>query len=150
MTRFRFLRVFAIVILAILALQFELGMNVNLSPELKEVPPLAPSISAIWGALHAVGGSATIHALMGSFLVIVTLAALILSVTSRSTSVGIIGALCFVTTTSAAFTGVLFTMSGFKGDGLSHGMATNFLLSFALHFVLVCILSVKVHRQPVP
>ena len=148
MARVRFLRVVVIVILALLALQFELGMGVNLSPDLKEVPPLAGSVPAIWGALQTVGGAAIMHTLLGSLLVLVTIAALVLSIASRSRSITVIGILCFVTTTLAAFTGVLFTLSGFKDDGLSHGMATNFLLSFALHFVQVSILSVKLRRKP--
>ncbi|MGA2640111.1 MAG: hypothetical protein ABSG21_04285 [Spirochaetia bacterium] len=147
MARLKLLRVVVIAILVLLAFQFELGMALNLSPALPDVPRLGVSISAVWTALHTVGGVATTHALLGSFLVIVTLAALILSVSSRSTSIMVIGILCFITTSFAAMTGILFTLSGFKDDGLSHGMATNFLLSFALHFVQVCILSGKVRRQ---
>jgi hypothetical protein len=146
MARFRTLRVIVIVMLSLLVIQFELGMNVNLSPDLKEIPPVALSFPAVWGALSAVGGSSIVHAFLGTFLVLAGLLVLVLSVLSKSTSIAVMGTLCFATTAVAAICGVLFTVSGFKDDGLSHGMATNFIVSFALHFVLLSILFVKMRR----
>jgi len=143
MARLKSLRVFVIVVLALLALQFELGMAVNLSPSLEEVPPLASTFGAIWGALAKVGGDALGHALLGSLLTVVALAQLFLAVTSGSRSVSVIGAFCFLGMLLATVNGVLFTLSGFKNDGYSHGMATTFIVTFSLHFILLCILSVK-------
>jgi hypothetical protein len=51
-----------------------------------------------------------------------------------------------VGTALSATNGFLFTLSGFKNDGYSHGMATGFMVAFAMHFVLVCVLSVKLRR----
>jgi hypothetical protein len=144
------LRVVVIVILALLAFQFELGMAVNLSPNLQDVPPLTGSVDSIWGALAKVGGEALTHAVLGSLLTIASLLMLILSLVSRAKSVAIVGILAFAGTALAALTGFLFTLSGFKNDGYSHGMASGFLLAFTMHFVLVCILSVRLRARPQP
>jgi hypothetical protein len=61
--------------------------------------------------------------------------------------VAVIGALSFLAMALASSNGVLFTLSGFKSDYYSHGMATLFLLAFSLHFVQVCVLTVKLRRQ---
>jgi len=66
---------------------------------------------------------------------------------SRARSVAVIGALSFLAMALASSNGVLFTLSGFKSDYYSHGMATLFLLAFSLHFVQVCVLTVKLRRQ---
>jgi hypothetical protein len=50
-------------------------------------------------------------------------------------SVQVFGSLAFLTILLAAITGLLYTMSGFQNDGDSHGMATNFLLSFTFYFL---------------
>jgi hypothetical protein len=140
------LRVIVIIILALLALQFELGVAVNLSPNLQDVPPLAGSVAAIWSALAKVGGEALTHAVLGSLLVLGSLAVLVRSAMSGVRSVAVIGILAFAGTALAALNGYLFTLSGFKNDGYSHGMATAFLVAFTMYFVLVCVLSVKVRR----
>ena len=143
MARLRFLRALTVVLLVLLALQFELGIAVNLSPNLKEVPPVAGSVSAVWHALAEVGDEALVHGLVAALLAVVSLASLVLAVRSGSRIATVIGILSFATIALAAVTGVLFTMSGFKNDGDSHGMATSFLLSFSLNFVQVCVLFVK-------
>ena len=147
MAGLRSLRVAVVAILILLALQFELGMAVNLSPSLEGVPPVAGSAAAIWGALARVGGAALTHALLGAFLTVVALAGLVLAVISGARSVAVIGVLSFLVMALATVNGVLFTLSGFKDDNYSHGMATTFLLAFSLCFVQVCVLSVRLNRQ---
>ena len=146
MRRLSLLRVAAIVILALLAFQFELGMAVNLSPNLKEEPPV--TFEDLWGALSRVGAEALTHAVVGTLLTIMALASLVLSIVSGATSVMVMGVLSFVGVALAELCGVLFTLSGYKNDGYSHGMATGFLIAFSLFFVLVCVLSVRVRREP--
>jgi len=51
------------------------------------------------------------------------------------TSVRIYGGLASLTTLLAAYTGYGFVLSGFQNDGLSHGMATMFILTFAFYFL---------------
>ncbi len=70
MTRLKALRAAVIISVVLLAFQFELGMAVNLSPNLEEVPPLAAAPAAIWAALSKVGGDALAHAVLGSLLTI--------------------------------------------------------------------------------
>jgi hypothetical protein len=144
--RLRALRVFTVVMLILLAMQFELGIALNLSPSLQEVPPLSGSAAAVWGALARVGGEALTHALLGTLLTLAALAGLALSARSGSRSVTVFGILSFLALALAELSGVLFTTSGFKNDGDSHGMATGFLLGFSLNFVQLCILSVKLRR----
>ena len=54
---------------------------------------------------------------------------------SGAIAVAIMGGVSFLLIAMAAVNGVLFTLSGFKNDHYSHGMATAFLLSFSALFV---------------
>jgi len=146
MTPLRPLRVFSIVLLILLAFQFELGMAVNLSPSLQEVPPPAGSVPALWTALTKVGADALVHALLGTALSVAGLVGLVLAIMSRGGMVTVIGVLSFLFLVLAETSGMLFTLSGFRNDDYSHGMATGFLLAFSLYFVQVCVLSVKLRR----
>ncbi len=132
--RFLGLRVIVIVILALLGLQYEFGMAVNIA----NPPSLAPigfSLNALSGALLQAGVVAVIHASLGSGLVIFSIINLIFSLRSGLRSLQVFGSLSFLTTLLAATTGLLFVLSGFQNDGDSHGMATNFLLSFTFYFL---------------
>jgi hypothetical protein len=123
-----------IAMLALLGLQYEFGMAVNLAPQ----PSLAPfgfSINGVIHALNQIGAAAIIHASLGSALVIIALIALILSLRSGRRSVRVFGSLAFISILMAALTGVLYTLSGFQNNGDTHGMATNFLLSFTFYFL---------------
>jgi hypothetical protein len=123
-----------IVILALLALQYELGMAVNISNP-PSLSPFGISLNAVSNALHQAGVVAVLHASLGVLLVIFSVINLIFSLRSGLRSVQIFGSLAFLATLLAAITGLLFTMSGFQNDGDSHGMATNFLLSFTFYFL---------------
>ncbi|MGO9412596.1 MAG: hypothetical protein ACLQCB_17830 [Spirochaetia bacterium] len=147
MTKLRALRLTTIIMAVLLALQFELGMAVNLSPALEVVPPVAGTPAAVWSALAKVGADALTHAVLGSLLTVLALANLVLAITSGARSVALIGALAFVCIAMASANGILFTLSGFKDDHYSHGMATTFLLGFALHFIQVGILTVRLRTQ---
>jgi hypothetical protein len=130
--RLQSLRIMVIVILALLGLQYEFGMAVNIA----NPPSLAPtSLNGVNSALQQVGAVAMIHASLGSALVIFSILILIFSLRSGMRSLQVFGSLAFLTTLLAALTGLLFTMSGFQNDGDSHGMATNFLLTFTFYFL---------------
>ena len=130
--RLQGLRIMVIVILALLGLQYEFGMAVNIA----NPPTLAPtSLNGVNNALNQVGAAAMIHASLGSGLVIFSILILIFSLRSGLRSLQVFGSLAFLTILLAAITGLLFTMSGFQNDGDSHGMATNFLLSFTFYFL---------------
>jgi hypothetical protein len=128
------LRIMVMVLLALLGLQYEFGMAVNIANP-PSLPPSGLSISGVSNALNRVGAVAVIHASLGSGLVLFSLVALILSLRSGVRSVQVFGSLTFLTVLLAAITGLLYTMSGFQNDGDSHGMATNFLLSFTFYFL---------------
>ncbi len=145
MSLFRPLRTFSIVFLVLLALQFELGMAVNLSPSLQEAAPPG-SVTALWTALGKVGADAIVHAVLGTVLSIAGVVGLVLALMSRGKATAVIGVFSFLFLALAESNGILFTLSGFKNDAYSHGMATGFLLAFSLYFVQVCILSVKLRR----
>ena len=144
------LRVFFIVLVILLALQFELGMAVNLSPTLQDIPPLAGSISAMMTALSKVGVEAFVHAVLGTALVAAGLVGLVLSILSGSRIIVAMGIGSFLFLALAELSGILFTLSGFKDDGDSHGMATGFLLAFSFSFIQVCVASVKLRRRREP
>jgi hypothetical protein len=127
-------RIIVMVILALLALQFELGMAVNVSNQ----PTLAPfgfSLGGLSEALNQIGIVAVAHASLGVWLVLFSIVSIILALRSGVRSVQVFGSLALLATTLAATTGVLFTLSGFQNDGFSEGMATNFLLSFTFNFL---------------
>jgi len=149
MSGFRSLRILSIMTLLLLALQYELGMAVNLSPTLAEVPPLAATPAAIWGALAKVGAGAPAHMLLGTLLAAFALVCFVLAVRSGARSAAVTSAASFLFIASAAVSGVLFTLSGFKNDHFSHGMATMFLLAFSVQFVQIGILTVRLHQRKV-
>ena len=127
-------RVMVIILLVLLAFQFELGMAVNIANP-KPIPPFSLSSTAVSDALNGVGVVAVVHASVGSLLVLVSLVNIIFALRSGVLGVQVFGCLAFVATSLAATTGVMYTLSGFQNDGLSHGMATMFLLSFSFNFL---------------
>ena len=123
-----------IVMLALLGLQYEFGMAVNLANP-PSLPPVGFSMSGVNNALNQIGVVGLIHASLGSLLVIIALINLILSLRSGLRSIKVFGSLAFLTILLAAVTGLLYTLSGFQNNGDTHGMATNFLLSFTFYFL---------------
>jgi len=134
------LRIMVIVTLSLLVIQFELGMAVNLSPTLLDIPPFGFSINAIAAALYSVGFVALIHATVGGVLVILSVINLVMALLSGIRGAQIFGTLAFLSTILSAMTGVMFVLSGFQNDGLSHGMATNFILAFVFYFIELYVL----------
>lgn len=139
----RLMRVIAVLIVVFLSLQFELGMTINLSPEQHNLPAFGLSIPLIIQALDTVGGIGPLHASVGIVLLLLAITNLVLALSSRTKGVQIVGTLGLFSTSGALATGILFTLSGFQNDGYSHGMATNFLLTFVFAFVGLYLLCEK-------
>ena len=133
--RSTFARIMVIIILVLLTLQFELGMTVNLTPSLPDIPAFSFSFSGIADALQKIGPVALAHASLGLFLVLASLINLIAVSVSRVKGAVVFSALGLLTIALASLTGAGFVLSGFQDDGLSHGMATNFLLSYIFFFL---------------
>ena len=132
--RFRALRVLVMVILVLLIVQFEFGMAVTIANP-PELSPFSFSIVKISDALNQAGVAALLHASLGTLLAVFSVLSLVLSLRSRVRSVQIIGSLAFLATVLAASLGLAFTLSGFQNDNYSHGMATNFILSYTFYFL---------------
>jgi len=132
--RVRILKVMVIALLVLLAFQFELGMAVNIANP-PTIPAFRFSLVGVSDALYRAGGTAVFHAVLGGVLVIISMIGLILSLRSRIRSVQVFGILAFLSTLLAATTGLLFVLSGFQNNGDTHGMATNFILTFAFYFL---------------
>ncbi|MGD0879139.1 MAG: hypothetical protein ABSA01_13475 [Anaerolineales bacterium] len=132
--RLKGLRIMVMALLALLGLQYEFGMAVNIANP-PSLPPSGLSLSGVSNALNRVGAVAVIHASLGSGLVFISIISLILSLRSGVRSVQVFGSLAFLAILLAAITGLLYTMSGFQNNGDTHGMATNFLLSFSFYFL---------------
>jgi hypothetical protein len=128
------LRIIVIGMLILLAVQFELGITVTLSDP-AELPPFAFSLTRVSDALHAAGTTALAHAILGVWLAIFSLGMVFLAWRSGDRRVVAVATLAFLTAAGAAATGFLFTVSGFRDDGASHGMASNFLLTFTFFFL---------------
>ena len=129
------LRRMVIALLVLLGIQYELGMAVNLSPDLPSLPPFNFSLAQISDALHAAGTVALLHGILGSLLAIISISTLFFSLTSGIKKVQVFGVLGSLTVVLAAASGVLFTLSGFQADYFSTAMASNFLLSFTFYFL---------------
>jgi hypothetical protein len=128
------LRVIVPILLFLLAIQYEFGMAVNLAGP-SSIAPFGFSPAGVSAALSSVGATLWIHALLGTVLVVFSLASLLVSTRSGLTTVQAFGVLAFLTTALAATAGLLFVLSGYQNNGDSHGMATNFLLAFSFYFL---------------
>ena len=133
--QFKSLRVMIVITLILLTIQYELGMAVNLSPNLPELAPFGFSLAKISDALHLAGPMALVHAGLGSLLTLLSILTLILSLRSKTRSVQIFGSLGFLTMLVAMTGGILFTLSGFQEDHYSLAMASNFILTFIFNFL---------------
>lgn len=131
---FKGLRVTVVTLIVFLAFQFELGMAINLSNP-PNIPPISFSLSNVLGALNQVGSVALLHAVLGTVLTILALITLVLAMASGIRSVQIFGVLGFLSMSLATISGLLFVLSGYQNDHYSHGMATNFILSFVFYFL---------------
>ena len=137
--RTRSLRVLLVMMLVLLAFQYELGMAVNISNP-PALPPVSQSVAALSDALHKAGTVAVLHGAMGGLLLILSLVLLILSLASRVRGAQVFGTLGFLAILFAGDGGSQFVRSGFQNDGRSHEMATMFILSFVFYFVEVYVL----------
>ncbi len=133
--RFKLLRVLVVITLILLFFQYELGMSINLSPNLPQLAPFGFSLASIVAALDQAGAEALAHAGLGTMLALLSVLTLIYSLRSNIRSVQVVGALCFLTILLAMTGGILFTLSGFQQDNFSLMMASNFILAFAFHFL---------------
>lgn len=131
----KFLRGMVVIMLAVLVIQYELGMVVNLSPDLPKLPAPGLSLSNLSDALHLAGSTAQAHAALGSFLTLLSVLTLVLSLRSKNRSVKTFGSLGFLTILLAMTGGVLFTVSGFQEDHYSLAMASNFILAVVFYFL---------------
>jgi len=131
---FKGLRVAVVTLLVFLVLQYELGMAVNLlNPP--DLPPFSFSFLNLMVALKQVGSVAVVHAVLGTILTILALITLVLALASKIRSVQVFGALGFLSMALAAISGLLFVLTGYQNDHYSHGMATNFILTFGFYFL---------------
>jgi hypothetical protein len=131
---FRPLRINLIVLIVLLALQFEMGISINLS-DLHTIPAFGFSVSAVFGALAKVGGDAVAHAVLGTIMALGAIFTMISSLASGIRRVQVFGVIVFVTFALASVNGYLFVLSGFENNGYSHGMATSFIVSLIACFM---------------
>ncbi len=131
----KMLRILVMVLLAVLFVQYEFGMWVNLAN-----PPSLPAFSlldnnAMSAALSSAGLAAQIHAILGFAIWLFTVAVCVLSLRSGLRSVQIFGSLLLLSMTLAGVGGTLFVASGFNNDVASQAMAANFILSYSFAFL---------------
>ncbi len=131
----RVLRIYVMILLALLFVQYEFGMAVNISN-----PPSLPSFSigdgnAFNAALNAAGGLAQPHAILGFLIWLIAVVNLVLSLRTRVRGVQVFGLLTFLGITVAGIGGTLFVSSGFNNDTASHAMAANFIFSYSFAFL---------------
>ena len=89
--QFKSLQIMVIITLILLTIQYELGMTINLSPNLPELAPFGFSLMKISDVLHLAGPAALAHAVLGSLLTLMSILTLILSLRSKIRSVQIFG-----------------------------------------------------------
>ncbi len=137
--RIRALRPLVVIMLVLLAFQYELGMAVNMS-SLPSLPPVSPTLTALSDALNKAGPIAVLHGSVGGLLILLSLIIMIVSLASRVRSAQVFGTLAFLALLFAGDGGSQFVLSGFQNDGRSHEMATMWLLSFVFYFVELYVL----------
>lgn len=138
--RIKFARVLVIIMLVMLVVLYEFGMAVNLGPNLPQIQPFNYSNAQFNAALNQAGVVAVVHASLGSLLIVLALVTLVASLFSGVRGAQIFGVLGFITILLAAYSGMLFVLSGFQNDGFSHGMATNFILALVFYFLELYVL----------
>jgi hypothetical protein len=131
---FRSLRINLVILIVLLALQFELGMSINLS-DLHTIPAFGFSMTTIFSALAKVGGETVTHGVLGTLLALGAIFTMIRSLATGIRKVQVVGVVVFVTLALAAVNGYLFVLSGYENDGYSHGMATSFIVSLLACFL---------------
>ena len=144
---FKPLRVIVVITLVLLFFQFELGMAVNLSPNLPQLSPFGFSLGKIVAALGQAGAEALAHGGLGRALALLSIVTLVLSLRSNVRSVQVVGILCFLTILLAMSGGILFTLSGFQEDNFSLMMASNFILAFIFHFLQLYLIKPEAKSQ---
>ncbi len=133
----KLLRWMIVILLVLLTVQYELGMVVNLSPDLPTLAPFGFSLARILETLHQAGSTALAHGILGSLLWLFSMLTLILSLASKMKSLQILGVLGFITISLAAAGGILFVLSGFQEDHFSLAMASNFILAYIFYFLVL-------------
>lgn len=133
--QFKSLRALIVITLILLTIQYELGMDVSLSPTLPELAPFSFSLVKLSEALHLAGSVTMAHVVLGSLLTLMSIFTLILSLRSKFRSAQVLGSLSFLTMVVAMTGGILFTLSGFQEDHYSLAMASNFILTFIFYFL---------------
>ena len=144
--QFKPLRIVVVTILVFLVIQFEFGMAINLSGP-PSIPPFDFSFTNLLGALNQAGFVAVMHAILGTILTIISIVGMIMALASKVRSVQVFGVLGFLSMVLAATSGLLFTLSGFQEDHYSHGMATNFILTFGFYFLELYVLKPAARTQ---
>ena len=129
------LRIFVMVLLALLFVQYDLGILVNIAN-----PPSLPAFAftdnnAFNAALQAAGGVAVAHGALGFLNWLVALVVLVMSLRTRARSVQVFGVLAFLAVTAAGIGGTLFVASGFNNDDASKAMAGTFILAYSFAFL---------------
>jgi hypothetical protein len=146
--RIKVLQVAVITVLVLLTIQYEFGMAANLS-NLPSLSPFGFSFSKLVSALNQAGFVTVIHAALGTVLTILALITLVLALVSKIRSVKVFGALAFLSMALAETCGVLFVLSGFQNNNYSHGMATNFILTFGFYFIELYFLKPAPRQKPI-
>jgi hypothetical protein len=144
--RYKGLRIRVMLMLALLAIQYEFGMAVNISDP-PHLTPFGFSMTAFNDALNRAGLPAQLHAGLGILLGIGAIAILISSLRTGIRSVQVFGSLGFLTVLVAGIMGQLFVQSGFQNDNWTHGMASNFILSFIFYFLVLYFLKPVARSQ---
>jgi hypothetical protein len=123
-----------VTLLVFLVFQYEFGMAINLlNPP--SVSPIPFSFSGVLSTLDLMGSIAVVHTVLGTVLTILALVTLVMALRSKIRSVQVFGMLGFLSMALAATSGLLFVLSGYQNDHYSHGMATNFILTFGFYFL---------------
>jgi hypothetical protein len=135
----KFLQTSLIIVLALLVIQYDSGMTVNLS-KLPEISPFMFALNSIVRALTQAGLAAIIHAILGTIITILAFINVVKELSTKIRKIQILGVLGFINIVIAELTGIFFVLSGFQNDNFSEGMADNFIFSFVFNFVVFCMI----------
>jgi hypothetical protein len=130
------LRILLVLILVLLTIQGWFGDTTNIFVTTGTVNPVPFSLGAIFPVIISYGPILIWHAFEGFLLIILSIAAIVLTfVWSKSRSVRIMSVLGSGATISAAFGGLSFVASGFTAPGSSAEMGGSFIGAYAFYFM---------------
>lgn len=145
-SRLGLVRVSVAVVLAVLLLQFLVGMWLNLFATFPNVPSAYSGGMAGMMSFMFSGGMSVlmIHMMTGYLILALAVVALAASASAGRTSLAALAAGGLVSVVLAGASGLYFMYSGFANEAYSYLMAVGYVLAFSFYFVELLLVGLNI------